>query len=156
MSKDNEFDQRILEILRVDSRKSFVDIGKELGLSESAIRRRIKNLIDNGIISRFTIEENSSKKTSAITLLSVSSTTDTNSVASKLQDIDGVKVIYEITGQYDVAVIISADSINEINSSIDEIRRIQGVSNTDTVIILRTLTSLNFTRKPKRFIFYSK
>jgi Lrp/AsnC family transcriptional regulator for asnA, asnC and gidA len=140
MSKDNEFDQRILEILRVDSRKSFVDIGKELGLSESAIRRRIKNLIDNGIISRFTIEENSSKKTSAITLLSVSSTTDTNSVASKLQDIDGVMVIYEITGQYDVAVIISADSINEINSSIDEIRRIQGVSNTDTVIILRTLT----------------
>ena len=140
MSKDNEFDQRILEILRLDSRKSFVDIGKELGLSESAIRRRIKNLIDNGTISRFTIEENSSKKTSAITLLSVSSTTDTNSVASKLQDINGVKVIYEITGQYDVAVIISADSINEINSSIDEIRRIQGVSNTDTVIILRTLT----------------
>ena len=140
MSKDNEFDQRILEILRLDSRKSFVDIGKELGLSESAIRRRIKNLIDNGTISRFTIEENSSKKTSAITLLSVSSTTDTNSVASKLQDIHGVKVIYEITGQYDVAVILSADSINEINSSIDEIRRIQGVSNTYTVIILRTLT----------------
>ncbi len=140
MSKDNEFDQRILEILRVDSRKSFVDIGKEMGLSESAIRRRIKNLIDDGTISRFTIEENSSKKTSAITLLSVSSTTDTNSVASKLQDIEGVTVIYEITGQYDVAVIISADSINEINSSIDEIRRIQGVSNTDTVIVLRTLT----------------
>lgn len=140
MSKDNEIDQRILEILRMDSRKSFVDIGKQLGLSESAIRRRIKNLIDNGTISRFTIEENSSKKTSAITLLSVSSTTDTNSVASKLQDIESVKIIYEITGQYDVAVIISADSINQINSSIDEIRRIQGVSNTDTVIILRTLT----------------
>jgi len=140
MSKDNEFDQRILEILRVDSRKSFVEIGKELGLSESAIRRRIKNLIDAGSISRFTIEENSDKKTSAITLLSVSSTTDTNSVASKLQTIKGVKVIYEITGQYDIAVILSSDSINEINSSIDDIRRIEGVSDTDTVIILRTLT----------------
>jgi DNA-binding Lrp family transcriptional regulator len=140
MSKDNEFDQRILGILRIDSRKSFVDIGKELGLSESAIRRRIKNLIDDGSISRFTIEENADKKTSAITLLSVGSTTDTNSVASKLQSITGVKVIYEITGQYDIAVIISANSINEINSSIDEIRRIEGVSDTDTVIILRTLT----------------
>jgi Lrp/AsnC family transcriptional regulator, involved in the regulation of lysine biosynthesis len=140
MSKDNEFDQRILEILRLDSRKSFVEIGKELGLSESAIRRRIKNLIDDGSISRFTIEENSDKKTSAITLLSVSSTTDTNSVASKLQNIKGVKIIYEITGQYDVAVILSSDSINEINSSIDDIRRIEGVSDTDTVIILRTLT----------------
>lgn len=61
MSKDNELDQRILEILRMDSRKSFVDIGKELGLSESAIRRRIKNLIDDGSISRFTIEENARK-----------------------------------------------------------------------------------------------
>lgn len=140
MSKDNEFDQRILEILRLDSRKSFVEIGKELGLSESAIRRRIKNLIDDGSISKFTIEENSDNKTSAITLLSVSSTTDTNSVASKLQNIAGVKVIYEITGQYDIAVILSSDSINEINSSIDDIRRIEGVSDTDTVIILRTLT----------------
>ncbi|HET6727363.1 MAG TPA: Lrp/AsnC family transcriptional regulator [Nitrososphaeraceae archaeon] len=140
MSKDNEFDQRILEILRMDSRKSFVNIGKELGVSESAIRRRIKNLIDDGSISRFTIEENADKKTSAITLLSVGSTTDTNSVASKLQSITAVKVIYEITGQYDIAVIISANSINEINRSIDDIRRIEGVSDTDTVIILRTLT----------------
>ena len=140
MSKDNEFDKRILEILRMDSRKSFVDIGKELGLSESAIRRRIKNLIDGGSISRFTIEENASKMTSAITLLSVASSNDTNSVASKLQSVQGVQIIYEITGQYDIAVIISANSINEINSSIDDIRRIEGVSNTDTVIILRTLT----------------
>jgi Lrp/AsnC family transcriptional regulator for asnA, asnC and gidA len=140
MSKDNEFDKRILEILRMDSRKSFVDIGKELGLSESAIRRRIKNLIDDGSISKFTIEENASKKTSAITLLSVASSNDTNSVASKLQSVPGVQIIYEITGQYDIAVIISANSINEINSSIDDIRRIEGVSNTDTVIILRTLT----------------
>jgi DNA-binding Lrp family transcriptional regulator len=140
MSKDNELDQRILDILRMDSRKSFVDIGKELGLSESAIRRRIKNLIDDGSISRFTIEEDARKKTSAITLLSVSSTTDTNSVASKLQSIAGIKVIYEITGQFDIAVIISASSINEINNSIDDIRRIEGISDTDTVIILRTLT----------------
>jgi DNA-binding Lrp family transcriptional regulator len=140
MSKDNEFDKRILEILRIDSRKSFVDIGKELGLSESAIRRRVKNLIDDGSISRFTIEENANKKTSAITLLSVASTNDTNSVASKLQIVPGVQIIYEITGQYDIAVIISANTINEINSSIDDIRRIEGVSNTDTVIILRTLT----------------
>jgi hypothetical protein len=37
-------------------------------------------------------------------------------------------------------VILSSNSINEINSSIDDIRRIEGVSDTDTVIILRTLT----------------
>src|SRR5437867_10209493 len=150
MSIDNELDQRILEILRMDSRKSFVDIGKELGLSESAIRRRIKNLIDDGSISRFTIEENARKKTSAITLLSVSSTTDTNSVASKLQSIAGVKVIYEITGQYDIAVIISANSINEINSSIDDIRRIEDRKSTRLNSSHRTISYAVFCLKKKK------
>jgi DNA-binding Lrp family transcriptional regulator len=47
--------------------------------------------------------------------------------------------VYEITGQYDIATVISAPTILEINSYIDEIRKIDGVSDTNTVIILRTL-----------------
>jgi len=34
-------DERIVEYLRNDSRESFVDIGKKLKLSESAVRRRV-------------------------------------------------------------------------------------------------------------------
>ena len=41
-------------------------------------------------------------KTSAITLISVNSTADTNVVSSKLMNLKGVEVIYEITGQYDI------------------------------------------------------
>ena len=43
MRKD-EIDEHVLEFLRRDSRKSFVEIGKKLKLSESAIRHRVKNL----------------------------------------------------------------------------------------------------------------
>ena len=136
-----EIDRRILEILKIDSRKSFVDIGKELNLSESAVRRRVKNLLRTGTIKRFTLEVDTGEKTSAITLLSVDSSADTVGVTSNLLAIHGVKIVYEITGQFDIAAIISASSISEINQSVDLIRRIEGISDTNTVIILKTLST---------------
>lgn len=135
----DSFDEKIIKILQNDARKPFVEIANTIGLSESAVRRRIKNLTDNNVIKKFTIEINNSEKTSAITLISVASSSDTSTVTSKLLKLEGVDVIYEITGQYDVAAIISAPTISEINSYIDEVRKIEGVSDTNTVIILKTL-----------------
>jgi DNA-binding Lrp family transcriptional regulator len=136
-----EIDRRILEILKIDSRKSFVDIGKDLNLSESAVRRRVKNLLRAGIIKRFTLEVDTGENTSAITLLSIDSSADTAVVTTRLLAIHGVKIVYEITGQFDIAAIISASSISEINQSVDLIRRIEGISDTNTVIILKTLST---------------
>lgn len=133
-------DEKIIEFLRNDSRESFVDIGKKLKLSESAVRRRVKNLVDSGIIKKFTVEIGDSNTTSAIVLISVESSMDTSKVSTKLTKLDGVKTIYEITGQYDIAVIIRAPSITEINACIDSLRKIPGVSDTNTVIILRTIS----------------
>jgi Lrp/AsnC family transcriptional regulator for asnA, asnC and gidA len=133
----DSIDDKIMGILQYDSRKSFVEIGSEIGLSESAVRRRIKNLTDSGIIKRFTIEKSTTDKASAITLISLNSTADTNVVSSKLMKINGVEVTYEITGQYDIAAIITAPTITEINNSIDDVRKTEGVSDTNTVIILK-------------------
>lgn len=130
-------DQKIIHILQADARKSYVEIANEIGFSESAIRRRVKNLLDTGVIKRFTIEMDSGDKTSAITLISVSSTSDTPTVSTDLMKIKGVQVIYEITGQYDIAAIISAPTIAEINKCIDEVRKANGVSDTNTVIVLK-------------------
>jgi Lrp/AsnC family transcriptional regulator, regulator for asnA, asnC and gidA len=135
----DETDERIIHILQADSRKAFVEIANEIGLSESAVRRRVKNLIDRMIIKRFTIELGANDKTSAITLISVASTADTSAVSNQLMNLNGVKVVYEITGQYDIAAIISAPAIVDINKCIDDIRKIEGVSDTDTVIILKTM-----------------
>jgi DNA-binding Lrp family transcriptional regulator len=135
----DEIDEKILHILQEDSRRAFVDIANEIGLSESAVRRRVKNLVDKAIIKRFTIELGASDKTSAITLISVASTADTSAVSNRLMELTGVKVVYEITGQYDIAAIIAAPAIVDINKCIDDIRKIEGVSDTDTVIILKTM-----------------
>jgi DNA-binding Lrp family transcriptional regulator len=80
-----------------------------------------------------------SNKTSAITFISVDSHVETDIVCSKLRDLEGIEVIYEITGQYDIAVVIAAPTIADINRSVDNLRRIEGVSDTNTVIVLRTI-----------------
>ena len=138
MFKD-KVDERIIGYLKEDSRESFVDIGKKLKLSESAVRRRVKNLIDSKTISKFTIEMGEDNVTSAIVLVSVDSATDTSKVSLKLAKLNGVKTVYEITGQYDITTIMSASSIAEINNSIDALRKITGVVDTNTVIILRKI-----------------
>jgi DNA-binding Lrp family transcriptional regulator len=135
----NSIDEKILGILQADSRKPFVDIATEIGLSESAVRRRVKNLLDSETIKRFTIELNITNRTSAITLISVASTADSSAVSKDLMNLKGVEIIYEITGQYDIAAIISASSVIEINRCIDEVRKIEGVSDTNTVIVLKTM-----------------
>ena len=138
MAKDKT-DDKIIGYLRDDARESFVEIGKKLKLSESAVRRRVKNLVDGGVIEKFTVEMGESNTTSAIVLISVDSATDTSKVSSKLTKLEAVKTVYEITGQYDISVIIRAANITEINICIDELRKIQGVIDTNTVIILRTI-----------------
>tara|TARA_B100002049_G_C16008180_1_gene344573 strand:- start:140 stop:568 length:429 start_codon:yes stop_codon:yes gene_type:complete len=135
MYRDNT-DEKILGFLRDDSRESFVVIGKKLKLSESAVRRRVKNMVSNGVIEKFTIEEHNA---SAIVLVSVDSSIDTSKVSVKLTKLNAVKTVYEITGQYDISVIIKAPNITEINACIDDLRKIPGVIDTNTVIILRTI-----------------
>ena len=138
MYKD-KVDEKIIGYLKEDSRESFVYIGKKLKLSESAVRRRVKNLVDSGTIKKFTVELGEQNNTSAIVLVSVDSATDTSKVSLKLAKLDGVKTVYEITGQYDITTIMSATSIAEINNTIDALRKISGVVDTNTVIILRKI-----------------
>lgn len=136
----DDIDRDIIRALRANSRESFVDMGKKMGLSESAIRRRVKNLLDAKAITKFTVEVGESGQTSAIVLASVDSETDTSKVSSKLARLDEVQVVYEITGQYDIAMIIGAPSMGDINRAIDTLRRIRGVTDTNTVIILKKVT----------------
>ena len=67
----DQIDEKILSILREDSRTSFVEIAKVVNLSEAAIRRRVANLLKAGVISKFTIETNTGPQANAISLLSV-------------------------------------------------------------------------------------
>ena len=133
-------DELILQILREDSRLAFVDIASKVGLSEAAIRRRVSNLVKEGTIRRFTVDvDEPQTATSAITYVSVSPSHPTADVSKELKSVKGVETIYETTGPFDIAAIIRGASIPEVNKSVEEIRRIDGVLKTETTIILRTI-----------------
>ncbi|MDA4122979.1 MAG: Lrp/AsnC family transcriptional regulator [Thaumarchaeota archaeon] len=132
-------DEQIISILREDARLSYVDIAGKVGLSEAAVRRRVSNLVKNGVIRRFTIEVNEPQVTSAITYVSVSPSHPTSEISKKIVNVAGVETIFETTGSFDIATIIKGSNIAEVNKSVEEIRRITGVLKTDTSIILRTI-----------------
>lgn len=135
----DEIDAKILSILREDARKSFVEIAQSTSLSEAAIRRRVANLVKSGVISKFTIETNTGPQARAISLLSVNPSSPTSEVSTRLKKIRGVDSIFEITGEYDIAVIVSGANIAEINSTVDEIRKLNGIDDTNTVVVLKTI-----------------
>ena len=132
----DEKDVKILEILDGDSRASFVEIGRELHLSEGAVRKRINNLVRKRVIRRFTIET-SLPGLNALILISTMPEVPNPQISKEIAVIDGISWVYETTGQYDIAVLISGTNMPFINGCIDKIRSIRGVTHTNTLIILR-------------------
>ena len=136
--KMDDKDKAIIEILKRDGRATYSDIGKRIELSEGAVRKRIKSLVDSGGIRRFTIKVGLTEGAEAIVLLSVDPTLPTQEVSQALKKFSNVETVYEITGEYDIAVIISGLNITEVNECLERIRRLTGVANTNTMIILRS------------------
>jgi Lrp/AsnC family leucine-responsive transcriptional regulator len=136
----DEVDKKLLDLLKHDARLSFVELGSKVGLSEAAVRRRVKRLQELGIIKRFTIDIEVGQAASALTLVAVAPSSPTSEVSARIKALPAVQRVYEITGQYDIAVLITGTNIAEVNSSIDEIRRAEGVATTNTIIILREIT----------------
>jgi Lrp/AsnC family leucine-responsive transcriptional regulator len=132
----DDTDRDIIGILKDDGRATYSDIGKRVSLSEGAVRKRIKALVDSGVIRRFTVKVGLTEGAEAIALLSLHPSFPTSDVSMLLRKFRNVETVYEITGQYDIAAIISGLNIVEVNECIEKIRRVDGVVNTNTMIIL--------------------
>lgn len=134
----DEIDRELIQILKHDARATYSEIGKKVGLSEGAVRKRIRDLVNAGVIKRFTVKLGLSEGAEAIALVSVKPSIPTSEISATLMKIPNVESVYEITGEYDIAIMISAMNIAEVNKTVEEIRRIEGVVNTNTMIILRS------------------
>jgi Lrp/AsnC family transcriptional regulator of lysine biosynthesis len=124
-------DLDILNILKKNSRLKYVKIAEIIGLTEGAIRRRIKKMVKQEIIKRFTIETHTEFE--GIVLIETKPTR-TKETVLKIRDI--AYRIYEVSGDYDIAALINAHKIDELNKKIDEIRKLPEVQHTKTLIKL--------------------
>jgi DNA-binding Lrp family transcriptional regulator len=91
-------DKQILKILKNNGRTSYGAIGKAVHLSEGAIRKRIKALIDAGVIRKFTVKIGVAEGAEAITLLATNPACPTQEVSERIRKIPNVETIYEVTG----------------------------------------------------------
>ncbi len=132
----DHLDDKIIDILKKDSRKPFVEIANELNVSEGTIRSRVKKLFEDGVIQSFTIKT-SSKNVKAIIEVKIDVNVNTSDVASRISRFDGVSEVYEVTGEEDIVAIIDVTSSPQLNDIIEQIRRFDNVQSTRTRLILK-------------------
>ncbi len=135
----DEKDEQIMGLLEENSRMTYVEIANLVGLSEGAVRNRIQSLVNDGVIKRFTIEKAISQGVRALTMIAVEPGIPTFEVSKKVNLLEGVERIYEVTGEYDIVMVSNGNNIEHINKVIEDIRKIEGVEKTNTIIVLRTI-----------------
>jgi DNA-binding Lrp family transcriptional regulator len=131
-------DKKLISALKQNSRVPFTKIAEEVGLSEAAVRKRVERLQSGGVIKRFTLEVETGECVKAAVLVSVQPSHPNPSVAQAVKRVQGVELVYEVAGEVDIIAIASGGSIQEVNKYIDEIRRIDGVAKTNSMIVLRS------------------
>lgn len=57
----DELDKKLLKDLSRDSRMTYAELGRKYDLSRVCIRERVNNLVEKGIIEKFTIVVNPQK-----------------------------------------------------------------------------------------------
>jgi Lrp/AsnC family transcriptional regulator, regulator for asnA, asnC and gidA len=132
----DHLDEHIIEILKKDSRKPFVEIADELKVSEGTIRSRVRKLFDEGVIQSFTIKT-SSKNVKAIIEVKIDVNVNTSEVANQIAKFDGVSEVFEVTGEEDIVAIIDVTSSPQLNDIIERIRHFDNVQSTRTRLILK-------------------
>jgi Lrp/AsnC family transcriptional regulator of lysine biosynthesis len=134
----DEKDKQILQLLKKNGRESYGNLGKKVGLSEGAIRKRIKTLSNSGVIRKFTVKIGEVEGAEAITLLATSPSSPTQEVSKRIKEIPNVETLYEVTGEYDIVAVITGINVVEVNDCIEKIRRVKGIMKTNTMIVLRS------------------
>jgi DNA-binding Lrp family transcriptional regulator len=132
----DHLDDKIIEILKKDSRRPFVEIANELEVSEGTIRSRVKKLFEEGIIQAFTIKT-SSKNVKALVEVKIDVNVNTSDIANQIASFEGVSEVYEVTGEEDIVAIIDVTSSPQLNEIIERIRRYDNVESTRTRLILK-------------------
>ncbi len=142
--KLDDIDRKLLELLTEDGRASYVDLGKKLNLSRVAVRERINQLREAGIIEKFTAVINSEKvgKTvSAFFEVDVEPMYFVE-VAQKLADNPSVASIYQMTGPSTLHMhVLVEDFVKLENFTNNELYAFKGITRVASHILLRRFKS---------------
>jgi DNA-binding Lrp family transcriptional regulator len=137
----DEIDRNIIRLLQDDSRKSFNKIAESLGIAVGTAYNRVKNLEDKGILKGYTIILDPTKLGYGLTALILIQADGRYlpQVEKELSKLDEVISIYDITGDYDVAVVARFKNRASLNNFIKSTLKMPHVSKTVTNVVLNVV-----------------
>jgi DNA-binding Lrp family transcriptional regulator len=137
----DSLDKQLISILRKDARTSISKLAQVLQVSRGTVQNRLDRLISSGAILGFTIrahEQIESNVVRAIMMIEVVGRSTTQ-VINKLRGIPQLEKLHTTNGAWDLVADIMANSLEEFDKVLREVRTIEGVLNSETSILLSTV-----------------
>tara|TARA_B100000315_G_C14183748_1_gene410116 strand:- start:128 stop:574 length:447 start_codon:yes stop_codon:yes gene_type:complete len=139
----DKIDQKILSELSNDSAISIPKLAEKINVNSSVVYSRIKRLVKNKLIERFTIEINNKELgygVKSVTGVNMD-TKQRDNIIQELFKVPGVSEVAEVTGRFDILVTMYAESLSDMYRIIsDNIGKIQGIVGSESFIEMKTRT----------------
>ena len=139
----DDIDVGLLELLQEDCRTSLVRLGEQVGLSAPAVLERIKKLEAAGVITGYRAVLDGRRLGLDITAfigVIISHPTLIADFEKRLAALDGVLECHHVTGGYTLLLKIKTANTSSLEHLISQIRSLEGVARTETMVVLSTHT----------------
>jgi Lrp/AsnC family transcriptional regulator for asnA, asnC and gidA len=139
MTKIDDIDKQILDVLIENTRTPFTDIAKKLSISAGTVHVRVKKMEESGIIQGSSLIVDYDKLGyTFIAYIGVflDKTSQTQFVLERINEIPYVTVAHITTGKFNIFCKIRARDTAHAKRVIFELDDIEGVSRTETMISL--------------------
>ena len=113
-------------------------LGKKLGVARTTVIARMERLQSSGVITGYSVRLNQAtleKSLQAYVGLSVEPRAG-REVLKRLAKMPEIKLVCSVSGEFDYVAWIRADSPNALDRLLDEIGETEGVSKTNTSVVL--------------------
>jgi Lrp/AsnC family transcriptional regulator for asnA, asnC and gidA len=135
----NDLDRKIISFLQYDGRMPITKIATELGVTEGTVRRRVKKLIDGGMMQIVAIVEPQNMGWAEAAMIGISVKANLiSSIADEIAELPEVAYLFQAAGEFDlVAEVFCKDREHFVSFLNNKLQKIQGVERTQSFMILK-------------------
>jgi Lrp/AsnC family leucine-responsive transcriptional regulator len=136
-------DLQILSTLQEHGRIALTKLAEQVGLSAPSVIERVKKLEDSGVISGYHAAVDARKLGKDVTAFIGVSIGDPRTIAvfeETVQQLDDILECHHVTGEHTVLLKVKTHNTATLENLIRNIRMIDGVIRTETMVVLSTHT----------------
>ena len=128
----------IIRSLNKDARKPFKEIAKELEVSDTTVRKRIRRMIEDGVIKQFNVLLDFHKIGRIIkAFIGIRIVPQKLSeVVKKLEVNPDIQVLYRTTGNVDLFVEVIFRDMEELKQFLETELNMEGITSTDVTLVI--------------------